>query len=119
MYAKILKTVARAFFLLVVLVFAGIFSVIVYSAVIYPMYLESQADIGMDKQEVLANLEGKKYRVSDSLSLCENNAWYGDCEAANESGSVEFLMLKTGIDMWLVVGFDSEGKVSFVGRGDT
>ena len=119
MYAKVLKTVGKSLALLVILAVTVVLSVIVYSAVIYPMYLESQAKIGMDKNEVLANLEGKKYRMSDTFSWCENNAWYGDCEAANNSSSIEYLILKIGIDTWLVVGFDSEGKVSFVGRGDT
>ncbi len=119
MYAKMFKTVGKSLLLLVVLAVSIIFSVIVYSAVIYPMYLESQAKIGMDRKEVLVNLKGKEYKLSDTLSLCESNAWYGDCEAANNSKSVEFLILRTGIDMWLVVGFNNEGKVSFVGRGDT
>jgi len=73
----------------------------------------------MDRNEVLANFKGKEYKLSDTLSLCEGDFWYGDCEAAVNSGSIEFLVLKTGIDMWLVVGFNSEGKVSFVGRGDS
>ena len=119
MYAKIFKTIGKTLALLVFLAVFMIFSVLVYSAVIYPMYLESQAKVGMDKKEVLANLNGKNYRISDTLSLCESNAWYGDCESALSSGSVEFIILRTGIDMWLVVGFDSEGKVAFVGRGDT
>lgn len=119
MYAKVLKIVGKSLAFLVISAAVIIFSVIVYAAVIYPMYLESQAKIGMDKNEVLTNLEGKKYLLSDTLSLCESNAWYGDCESANNSKSVEFLILKTGIDTWLVVGFNSAGKVSFVGLGDT
>lgn len=119
MYAKALKIAGKALLLLVILATSIIFLVVIYSAVIYPMQMESLANIGMDRREVLANMEGKKYKLSDTLSLCESGAWYGDCDAANNSKSVEFLILKTGIDMWLVVGFNSEGKVSFVGRGDT
>jgi len=119
MYAKILTIVGKSLAFLVISAVAIVFSVIVYAAVIYPMYMESQAKIGMDKNEVLTNLEGKKYRLTDTLSLCDSNAWYGDCESANNSKSVEFLILKIGIDTWLVVGFNSAGKVSFVDRGDT
>jgi len=126
MYAKILtivekslEIVGKSLAILGISAVTLIFSVIVYTAVIYPMYMESQAKIGTDKNEVLTNLEGKKYRLSDTLSLCDSSAWNGDCESANNSKSVEFLILKIGIDTWLVVGFNSAGKVSFVGRGDT
>jgi len=86
---------------------------------LYPMYLESQAKVGMDKEEVLANFEGKKYRLSDTFLWCDSNAWYGDCESLISSNSTEFLILKIGIDSWLVVGFNSVGKASFAGQGDT
>jgi len=73
----------------------------------------------MNKNEVLREVAGKKYLLEPSLSLCDSNAWLGDCESANNSGSEEFLVLKTGIDTWLVVGFNSKGIVTFVGQGDT
>ena len=114
-----LKTLSRILLLLVTLAIAMVLAVIVYSAVIYPMYLESRAKIGMDRNEVLANFENKHYVLSETLQLCEISAWYGDCEGAMNSGSVEFLTMKIGIDTWLVVGFNSQAKVAFVGRGDT
>ena len=126
MYAKMLtivgkslEIVGKSLAILVISAVTIIVLVIVYAAVIYPVYLKSQAEIGMDKNQVLTNLEGKKYRLSDTLTMCESNAWYGDCESANNSKSVEFLILKIGIDTWLVVGFNSADKVSFVGLGDT
>ena len=71
---------------------------IVYSAVLHPLYLESLAKIGTDKSEVLANLEGKKYKLSNTFSWCDEGAWYGDCDSVANSNSVEFLVLKIGID---------------------
>ena len=119
MPTKILRTVGKALSLLVFLTVLLVLSAIVYSTVVYPMYLESLAKIGTDKSEVLTNLEGKKYKLSDTFSWCEKGVWYGDCDSVANSNSVEFLTLKIGIDTWLVVGFNSAGKVSFVGRGDT
>ena len=119
MYAKIFRTVGRLLLLLVTFGVIIVFSVVVYSAVFYPMYLKSQAEVGMNKAEVLENLKGKKYRFSDTLSICDSGAWYGDCEAASNSGSVEFLIFKIGIDTLLVVGFNAEEEVTFVGLGDT
>lgn len=101
-----------------VLVFTVLLA-IVYSAVVHPKYLESLAKIGANRTEVLKNFEGKRYRLSKTFSWCENGAWYGDCVSLANSNSVEFLIVKIGIDTWLVVGFDSGGKVAFVGRGDT
>ena len=115
MFMKLLKLIGNLLALLVLLVFA----LILYSAVIYPMYLESQAEMGMDRDEVLGNFEGMDYQLSETLTFCENGAWHGDCGAAGESSSVEWLTLKTGIDTWIVVGFDGAGKVAFVGSGDT
>ena|SRR5690554_1947420 len=115
MYFKILKLVER---LLLILVFFAI-SLILYFAIIYPVYLESLAELGMAKNEVLENFKGKNYQLSETLRLCDQGAWYGDCEKAGKSNSVNFLILKTGIDSWLVVGFNKVGEVSFVGRGDT
>ena len=119
MPTKILRSVGKALSLLVFLAVSLVLLVIVYSAIVYPMYLESLAKIGTDKNEVLTNLEGKNYNLSDTFSWCEKGVWYGDCDSVANSNSVEFLTLKIGIDNWLVVGFNSEGKVSFVGRGDT
>lgn len=118
MYLKALKVVGRFLSLLMILAVLMIVFAIGYD-VIRKMHLESQAKIGMEKSEVLTNLEGKNYRLSDTLWMCESDVWYGDCESANNSNSVEFLILKIGIDTWLAVGFNSAGKVSFVGRGDT
>ena len=119
MFVKVLKTGGKILLQLVALAVFLVFATIIYSAVLYPMYLESQAKIGMDRQEVLSNLEGKDYRLSEELPFCKSDAWLGDCEGARNSDSIEFLRLKMGIDSWLVVGFNREGKVSFVGRGDT
>ncbi len=115
MYEKALKFVKSIIYLLVGFVILGI----LYAAVIYPYYIKSQATIGMDKETVLANLKDKKYLISSELTLCKNDAWYGDCESANKSDSSEFLILKIGIDTWFVVGFNKLSKVSFVGLGDT
>jgi len=119
MIIRTLKVTGRLILLSVGLAVAIFLSLVLYSAVIYPMYLKSQAGIGMDRKDVLDNLQGHEYSLSGTLSLCEGNAWHGDCAAATNSNSVEYLTLKTGIDTWLVVGFNSEGKVSFVGLGDT
>ena len=119
MFLKTLKFVGKSLLYLVVLLTVVVFALVLHSAVIYPMYLESQARIGMDKKEVISNFDGKKYQLSETLPICDSNAWYGDCEGAKNSQSVEYLTVKTGIDTWLVVGFDGAGKVSFVGLGDT
>ena len=118
MYLTALKVAGRLLSLVMILAALIIVFAIGYD-VVHKAYLESQAEIGLEKSEVLANLEGKNYRISDTLWMCESDVWYGDCESANSSNSVEFLILKIGIDTWLVVGFNSAGKVSFVGRGDT
>ena len=118
MYRKALKAAGRLISLLMVLVVLMVVFAIGYD-VVHKANLESQAEIGMDKSEVLSNLEGENYRLSDTLWMCENDVWYGDCESASNSNSVEFLILKIGFDTWLVVGFNNAGKASFVGRGDT
>ena len=119
MYVTALKTAGKLLLILAALAVSLVVAAIIYSAVLYPMYLESQARLGMDRQEVLSNLKDKDYRLSEDLAFCANGAWFGDCEAANDSDSIEFLILKVGIDTWLVVGFNDQDKVSFVDTGDT
>ena len=119
MPAKLLGTVVKALSIFASTVILLVVFAIVISTVVYPMYLESLAEVGMEKDEVLANFNGKDYRLVDTFLWCDDGAWYGDCEAVANSESVEFLILKIGIDNWLLVGFDSAAKVSFVGRGDT
>ena len=119
MISRMLKVAGKLILLSAGLAVAIFLLLVLYSAVIYPLYLKSQAGIGMDRKDVLDNLQGNEYSLSETLSLCESNAWHGDCAAATSSNSVEYLTLKTGVDTWLVVGFDSNGKVSFVGLGDT
>lgn len=49
----------------------------------------------------------------------EPPGWRGDCAGLKASGSVDFLVWKTGIDTVLVIGLDASGKVAFRDWGAT
>ena len=48
MFVKALKTAGKLLLLLVALIVSVMFAAIFHSAVLYPMYLESQAKLGME-----------------------------------------------------------------------
>ena len=87
----------------------------------YSLFRQSQMmdsiETGMTRTEVVAEL-GEPRLELEELGFCEHDDWLGDCEAAQQSGAVHYLVWKYGIDTYLVVGLDKDGRVVFYDIGD-
>ena len=74
-------------------------------------------ETGMPRAGVVAAL-GEPRLELEELGFCEHDDWLGDCEAARQSGAMRYLVWKYGIDTYLVVGLDKDGRVVFYDIGD-
>ena len=99
----------------------GIATLLMVAVVGYSLFQQSQMmdslETGMTRSEVVKEL-GEPRLDLEELGFCEHDDWLGDCEAARQSGAVQFLVWKYGIDTYLVVGLDKGGRVVFYDIGD-
>ncbi len=96
---------------------AVVMAVILYA--IYPSFVESQLEIGMNKSAVLSAVGKEPLWEQSQLELCSKHQWNGNCEAALKSNAANYLVWKLGIDTYLVVGLDKNSILVFKGLGDT
>jgi hypothetical protein len=113
-YVKVVKLLERLVGLSILAIFVA---VVLYA--IYPAFVESKLEIGMNKSVVLSTVGKEPLWEQSQLELCSKHQWYGNCEAALKSNASQYLVWKLGIDTYLVVGLDKKSNLVFKGLGDT
>ncbi|MGR8949289.1 MAG: hypothetical protein ACU84Q_14685 [Gammaproteobacteria bacterium] len=70
--------------------------------------------IGTHHTEITGKF-GEPDRIEGSMLFCEDIfEWTGDCPDTNLA---RYDFYRTGIDRWVVIGFDDSGKAAFKSKG--